>query len=152
MISIRGKLLQLGLQLLQSYRWISKLAFPYDQRSPAGLMQRLNRSLIPCHIRQELGLPELWASFGKHSKSAPRMVMPEAPMNEDTDSQPRQYNVRFSRQILAMQPITKAVGMQKPAHQHFRFRVLPPDARHHSGSSGRLNDVHFEPFRYSVDS
>jgi hypothetical protein len=80
------------------------------------------------------------------------MAMPEAPMYEDTDPQPRQYNVWFSRQILAMQPVTIAVGMQKPAHQHFRFRVLPPDARHHSGSSGRLNDVHLEPFRYSVDS
>ncbi len=78
--------------------------------------------------------------------------MPEAPMYEDTDLQPRQYNVWFSRQILAMQPVTIAVGMQKPAHQHFRFRVLPPDTRHHSGSSGRLNDVHLEPFRYSVDS
>lgn len=53
------------------------------------------------------------------------MAMPEAPMYEDTDLQPRQYNVWFSRQILAMQPVTIAVGMQKPAHQHFRFRVLP---------------------------
>ena len=78
--------------------------------------------------------------------------MPEASMYEDTYSQPRQYNVWFSRQILAMQPVTIAVGIQKPAHKHFGFRVLAPDSRHHSGSQGWLNDVHYEPILDSVVS
>lgn len=78
--------------------------------------------------------------------------MPEASMYKDTDPQPRQYNIGFSRQILAVQPVTIAVGMQKPAHQHFRLRVLASDSRHHSGSLGWVNDVHYEPFLDSVVS
>jgi hypothetical protein len=80
------------------------------------------------------------------------MAMPKASMYKDTDPQPRQYNVRSSRQILAMQPVTIAVGIQKPAHKHFGFRVLAPDSRHHSGSQGWLNDVHYEPILDSVVS
>lgn len=78
--------------------------------------------------------------------------MPKASMYKDTDPQPRQYNVRSSRQILAMQPVTIAVGMQKPAHQHFRLRVLASNSRHHSGSQDWVNDVHYEPFLDSVVS
>lgn len=150
--SPKGKLSQSLQQPLQYGRGSAKLALPDDKRPPARLIQRLDHSLVSCSICQELGLPELRPRFGQHRESAPRVMMPEAPMYKDTDPQPRQYNVGFSRQILAMQPVTIAVGMQKPAHQHFRLRVLPSDTRHHSGSPGRLNDVHFEPFRYSVVS
>lgn len=148
----RGKLSQLFQQPIQYGLGSAKLALPNDKRPPSGFIQRLEHSLVSNRICQELGLPELRPRFGQHRESAPRVMMPEAPMYKDTDPQPRQYNVGFSRQILAMQPITIAVGMQKPAHQHFRLRVLPSDTRHHSGSPGRLNDVHFEPFRYSVVS
>lgn len=78
--------------------------------------------------------------------------MPEAPMYKDTYPQPRQYNIGLSRQVLAMQPVTIAVGIQKPAHKHFGLRVLAPDSRHHSGSLGRLNYVHYEPYLDSVVS
>lgn len=148
----KGKLSQPLQQVPQCGLGSAKLALPDDKCHPARLIQRLEHSLVSIRICQELGLPELRPRFGQHRESAPRVMMPEAPMYKDTDPQPRQYNVGFSRQILAMQPITIAVGMQKPAHQHFRLRVLPSDTRHHSGSPGRLNDVHFEPFRYSVVS
>lgn len=145
-------LLQLFQQPLQYLFRPAKLALPDDKRPPARLIQRLDYSLVSCSICQELGLPEIRPRFGQHRESAPRVMMPEAPMYKDTGPQPRQYNVGFSRQILAMQPVTIAVGMQKPAHQHFRLRVLAPDSRHHSGSQGWLNDVHYEPFLDSVVS
>jgi len=41
-----------------------------------------------------------------------------------------QHNIRLPRQPLHMQPIPVPVFMQKPAHQHFGFGILAPDARH----------------------
>lgn len=145
-------LLQLFQQPLQYLFRPAKLALPDDKRPPARLIQRLDYSLVSCSICQELGLPEIRPRFGQHRESAPRVMMPEAPMYKDTGPQPRQYNVRSSRQILAMQPVTIAVGMQKPAHQHFRLRVLASNSRHHSGSQDWVNDVHYEPFLDSVVS
>ena len=35
-----------------------------------------------------------------------------------------QYNIRFPRQILYMQPVPKPVFMQKPPHQQLRLGIL----------------------------
>lgn len=147
-----SSLLQL-LQQPQQYLFRpAKFALPNDKRPPPGLIQRLEHSLVSSSICQELGLPELRTRLGQYRESATRMMMPEASMYKDTDPQSRQYNIWFTRQILTVKPIAIAVGMQKPAHQHFRLRVLASNSRHHSGSQGRVNDVHYEPFLDSVVS
>ena len=139
-------------QIQQHCLGFSELAIPDNESCPACMFERRENPLVSSSIFQELGFPELRPRLRQHCIPTPRMPMPEATMDEYANPQPRQHDIRFPRQILAMQPVTIAVSVQKPAHQHFRFCVLPLDARHHSGPSGRVNDVHFEPFRYSVDS
>lgn len=125
----------------------AQLALPNYEGPPAIFLQGLDCSLISIGVSQELGLPEFGARFGQYSESAPLMMMPKASMYKDTDPQTRDYNVGLSRQVLAMQSVAIAVGIQKPTHKHFRLCVLSLDAGHHSGSSGGINNVHFEQFR-----
>lgn len=139
-------------QRLQHSIWPAKLALPDDEYIPPCLLQSADRCLIPIDIGVELGLPESGARLGEHGVPAAWMTMPEATVYKDAHFKLGQYNVRLSRQILPMQPVTVALGMQEPAHNHFGLRVLPSDPRHHQGSLGRLNDVHFKQFRYSVVS
>ena len=140
------------MQPLQCGLRITELAFPNYEYIPACNPQGPYCVLVSFAVRLELGLPELWPCLGQHGIPAPSMTMPEAAVYKYTGPQLGQYNVGPPRQIPAMQPVTVAVGVQKPAHKHFRLRVLSPNARHHPGSLGRLNDVHFEPFRHSVVS
>lgn len=142
-----------GLQEVEQCRvGAAKLAFPNDEYGPACISQGFDRSPIASDIAFKLGCPELRARLGKHRIATARVPMPEAAVYKYTGPQPRQYNVRLSGKVRAMKPETESVGMQKPAHQHFGFGVLPPYGRHHSRPAGRINYVHLASFRYSVVS
>lgn len=130
----------------------AKLAFPNDVYVPACIFQDFDRSPIASDIAFKLGCPELRARLGKHRIATARMLVPEAAVYKYTGPQPRQYNVRLSGQVCTVKPETESVGMQKPAHQHFGFGVLPPYGRHHLRPAGGINYVHLAPFRYSVVS
>ena len=145
-----------GLQRLQQFGQrglvFPQVALPNDDYPPAGPAQRRNGVSVPRRVAFELGRPELGAGLRKDCVSTPRMPVPEAAVYKYTGPQPGQYNVRLSGKVRAMKPESESVGMQKPAHQHFGLRVLPPYGRHHARPAGGINYVHFAPFRYSVVS
>lgn len=121
----------------------TKLALPDDEHGPAGTLQRFDCPLVPFDVALELGGPEVGSGLGQHCIMTAWMAVPEAAMYKYTGLQARQYNVRSSGKIPAMQPIPVSIGVQESAYQHLRLRVLPPDGRHHPRSSGGINDVHF---------
>jgi len=144
---LRRRLAQ-GLQEVEQCRvGAAKLAFPNDEYGPACISQGFDRSPIASDIAFKLGCPELRARLGKHRIATARMPVPEAAVYKYTGPQPRQYNVRLSGQVCTMKPKTESVGMQKPAHQHLGFGVLPPYGRHHLRPAGGINYVHLAPFR-----
>jgi hypothetical protein len=58
------------------------------------------------------------------------MPMPETAMDENDAFQPRKDEVGAARQIPSMQPEAKSKLVDKSPHQHFRRRVLAPNATH----------------------
>lgn len=118
-------------EILQSRFGATKLAFPNDEYGPASVSQCFDRLAIPFDIAFKLGSPKFWARLGKHRITAARMPVPKAVVYKYTAPQAGQYNVWLSGKVRSMKSKAESLGMQKPAHQHFGLRVLPPYGRHH---------------------
>ena len=67
--------------------------------------------------------------------------MPETPVDEYHESKLGQYEVRATRQVIAMKPETESRRMEMSPHSHFRLGMLSSDRRHHSGAGCRINNV-----------
>ena len=107
-----------------------QVTFPHGNDSPAVSFQLSTAFSVLGLVAVDLVQPPLGAGLGNNKVSAPLMAMPEATVNEDHRVVLFQDDVRLSRQVLIMQPVTETVGVKKPAHEHFRFRVLAPDPAH----------------------
>lgn len=118
-------------EILQSRFGATKLAFPNDEYGPASVSQCFDRLAIPFDIAFKLGSTKFRARLGKHRITAARMPVPKTAVYKYTAPQAGQYNVWLSGKVRSMKSKAESLGMQKPAHQHFGLRVLPPYGRHH---------------------
>ena len=118
-------------EILQSRFGATKLAFPNDEYGPASVSQCFDRLAIPFDIAFKLGSPKFRARLGKHRITAARMPVPKTAVYKYTAPKAGQYNVWLSGKVRSMKSKAESLGMQKPAHQHFGLRVLPPYGRHH---------------------
>lgn len=126
----------------QSSLRIPQLALPQNQNYPSIILQLLQHCEISFNIGLKLGRPEIDSRLGQDGIFTSGMAMPKTPMNKNTDPEPRQYNIRFSRQVFAMKPEPVAMGVQKAPDCHFRLGAFPFDASHHAGSCGAVDDIH----------
>jgi len=69
------------------------------------------------------------------------MLMPEATVHKAHSSVLRKDQIRLSRQLTLMEPISEPQGMQGFSENEFRFGVFAPYAGHHAGAGGRVNNV-----------
>ena len=90
----------------------------------------------------ELLLPVLLTRLRHSSLLAPRMAVPEAPMNEYDRPIPREHQIRRSRQILAVQPEPESHRMRLTPDDHFRRRVFRPHTGHQPGPPLRSQPIH----------
>jgi hypothetical protein len=144
--------LQMINQRGQRYLRLFELTLPNGENIPPAPTQALQRFPIPINIGFEFCSPEIYTRLGHDSVSAANVTMPKTSMDKNTDLQSRQYNVRFSRQILLVKSESVALGVQKTSDHQFGLGVLTLDARHHARSRGPVNDVHFVPPQNSVVS
>lgn len=69
------------------------------------------------------------------------MPMPITSMNYNQSSIRWEYNIRFSRNILGMESISKAKSMKPFPYKQLRAGVFRPDARHHPAASRLINNI-----------
>jgi hypothetical protein len=112
-------------------RGFCSLTLPYRKTSPARFFQGRNVPAISRHISSQLLRPERPVAFRHYHVPAAWMLMPEAAVNEDHSSIFRKNDVRFARQVLDVQAVTKTSGMKKSPDTHLGHRVFPPNAGHH---------------------
>jgi hypothetical protein len=74
-------------------------AFPHDGNAPAGIKQVLSCPTVSFDVSRELGRPELRSGCRLCRKPTAGVTVPEATMHENGRPEPRQYNVRPTRQI-----------------------------------------------------
>jgi hypothetical protein len=60
------------------------------------------------------------------------VAVPETAVNKYRDSMPRQHDVRFAGQLLAVQAISKAASVKATAQQALGLGVSCPNSSHHS--------------------
>src|SRR5690349_11579561 len=72
-------------------------AFPNYLHRPSQFLELSFNFAIPDDIRVKLGLPEINAGLRRVSESAPRMPVPEAPMDQKNHPMARKNNVRLAR-------------------------------------------------------
>jgi len=70
------------------------------------------------------------------------MLMPKAAVYKDRFASAREHNIRFAREILAVQPESVALSMQKRPQQHFRLCVFTADPAHVLAAPMRVEFVH----------
>lgn len=144
--------LQMLNQRGQSYLRLFELTLPNCENIPPAAIQSLQRFPIPINIGFEFCSPEIYTRLRHDSVPAANVAMPKTSMDKNTDPQSRQYNVRFSRQVLSVKSESVALSVQKTSDHQFGLGVLTLDARHHARSRDPVNDVHFVPPQNSVVS
>jgi hypothetical protein len=70
------------------------------------------------------------------------VAVPEAAVNEHDDPAGREHDVRFARQVAAVQAKTETVAVEGSAYDQFRPRVLGADSRHDFAALLPAKDVH----------
>lgn len=64
------------------------------------------------------------------------MLVPKTTVHENDLAAGRKYEVRFSWQVLAVQPVAVAHAVDKTANEHFGLGILGADAAHSLASLG----------------
>lgn len=74
--------------------------------------------------------------------------MPEATVNEHNRLPLLKNNIRFSRQVLPVNPKATAETVENPSHNQFRRRILTPNAPHDLLSAVLAEVVHGSCLRH----
>lgn len=67
--------------------------------------------------------------------------MPKAAVYEYDGPVFWKHDIGFTRQILAMEPKTEPLGVQKPSDLQLRVRIAPPDTGHHPTPCNRVHYI-----------
>jgi hypothetical protein len=97
------------------------------------LSQRIPIALIALYVLLEFLAPEIGSSLGRGASSASFMSVPETAVNEDHQAILSKHNIRRARHVATMNTKAEPQAMRGSTHDHFRHRVLPPNAPHECG-------------------
>jgi hypothetical protein len=109
---------------------ISGFASPNHGDAPALLAEGGAVAGVACGIAFQFGEPEFAACGGHGGFAAIRVPVPEAAVDENDEPARAQHDVRLSGQSGAVETKAQSHGVEEPAHDQFRCRVLAADARH----------------------
>lgn len=109
---------------------VGKLAFPDHARLPSTRFQCRGILRVSLLVPQELRSPIPSIRSRYMCSFAARMHVPETAMNEDDLTSRRKNQVRLSRKVFPVQPVTIAHPMYEATHCHFRACVFGPDGTH----------------------
>lgn len=70
------------------------------------------------------------------------MAVPEAPVHEDHETIAREYEIRTSGKIGAVQSEPESETMQQPSDDQLGLGVARANSRHHPTSMQWIDDVH----------
>lgn len=133
-MSVRCRSAEKRVQVCFQGGGVFEFALPHREDLPAGSFQPEALLGVPVPGPRTLGCPEFGVAFGGVPARAAIVEMPEAAIDEDDLAPAGEYEIRAAWQPPAacgtVQSITVALGMEQPAHQHFRFGVLAADAGH----------------------
>ena len=119
----------------------AECAFPHSSDAPTGFKELALGAAVALDIAIELRLPEFRPCRWGGSKRAPFMAMPEAAVNEANCTVATQDQVRASRQTPNVESETEPLCVKCASKDKFGLGVLGRYARHHSGSSGFVDNV-----------
>ena len=103
------------------------LAFPDDQYSPTEFPELSHYCLIAGCVPLQFRQPVFLATGRNPVAAFAAMLVPEAAMDKDNLAPPREYQVGFAGQILAMQSEAIAERVSESANNHFRLGVFRMD-------------------------
>ena len=121
-------------------------AFPDGCDSPFNRCQGSQRPTVAHPVVLEFSRPEIRATGGGCREPASLMMVPEAAVNEDRRTEPRQDNVRPSRQSAIMEAESKPGTMQCAPQGEFRLRVATSDSAHHSRAGFAIDNINHSSF------
>lgn len=99
-------------------------ALPQYQDAPAQVSERYFVPAISIDIRLSLCRPEFGSCGGFHFAIAAIVAVPKTPVNEDDCPKARQDDIRFTGQVLAMEPETISERVEKSPDGDLWLRVL----------------------------
>jgi hypothetical protein len=105
-----------------------QLTLPHYQDSPPEPAQFLLISQVPFPILGKLLGPK--SHFGFRLSTTPRVLVPEAAVDEDDFAEPRKHHVGSAGQISGVQAVAETHPMHEPADRHFRLCVLASHTGH----------------------
>ena len=104
-------------------------ALPQDENGPSSALEEIDVFNIPLDVSVELVVPE--CAVGSGSCTARTIVlMPEAAVYEYDLFPSREDEVRCSRKVAPVQPISKPEPMDGSSDLHFRLGIALAHARH----------------------
>lgn len=105
-------------------------ALPDNQNCPPGLRKRNLGQPITLKIPVQFGVPELRTGLWPIGLRAPRVAMPEAPVDEDCRSPWAKNDVRGTRQLACMEAISISHTMKQASDNKLRLGVATLDRSH----------------------
>ena len=143
---LQPNLIQCECQWLQCLLSVFRLQFtlPHRDAVPAHLCQSLLLLNVSLLVSPNLRNPEFTISIGNlaafriihypfsiiHLWLCHIMTMPETPIHENARPVLLQHQIRMSRQLRRVKPISESSIPQPLAHNHLRLRVLRTYRRH----------------------
>ena len=123
---------------------VPELAFPNHERGPADLLKPLEGRRITGLVPLQLHPPIVRSGFRDTGTTAARMLVPEAPVDEDGFLPSGKDDVWAPRQILAVKAVPVPVRPQKRSKPHLGRGVRRP-IRAHGGTNGVNDPVPLPP-------
>lgn len=123
-------------------RTLLDFAFPQHFDSPARSAQAGNVPLVARTISLQLLLPERAVSGGESPRSAVRVKVPPASMDEYNDLVSWQYDVGPAGQLAGVEAKSIPEPVQDGSHNYFGLGVLSAYAAHYLASPRSREHVH----------
>lgn len=98
----------------------SNAALPQLNDAPPKGQQFLLYPGVAQNVLFKFSLPEIVAGTWSGGVAATRMPVPKAAMNKNADPIARKHQIRPSRKILLVKPISEALPMEHPTYFHLR--------------------------------
>jgi len=122
--------------------------FPDRGDTPAVGAKKSDIPCITLDVFCELAVPEFDVRRWIGRRWTPFVTMPEAALNKHHRPELREDQVRSAWQPSHVQSEPETSGVQRGPNPTLRLGVTSPDARHHPGTGGTINDVrHLAPER-----
>lgn len=121
---------------------VPRIALPDHEDLPAEILERFFVAPVAGDVLGEFIHPERDAGFGRIGVAASFVPVPEAPVDEDSESVAREDQIRAAGKVLPMQTKAQTQLVRDPANHDLGSGVPPFDPGHHFASPLAVYDVH----------